>query len=458
MKLKASAYHIPVFIYRYGFIALTLPLQTILLDSASTTLSACIYILNLLITAGIVLCACVSQRQIQCTATHKLFCFSKGILLHSRTFLPLKKANTIRITRGPIQNRLKICRLTIISSDTQSSVYISRSTMQKFIGNRNSAEIYRNTAFSTLLLSVGFYNAFTGALTLIPLLKKISSFSKAYESPTDFLPDTFDIYTLKELSAILFALSVLIVTLWCTGVIVTFLRYANLTFSRSGSFLKLHQGIFVKRTTYLNPQNISAVILRQNLLLILCNRYTGEFRTACDKRENKATFLCGAKCEKAQNILCKSGFKPEYENTPIFPHPKSLWGYTYLPVTLLCFVFAAEIVTDIHFVNAYKTRIGLLVILWLSAWFFFRVCIWSRCFIASNKNSVYVACFFGLTYCKAYIPKSKIRCIKITQSPFQRAKNTCSLRIFVKGRTKKSYFIKHIEKEKAAELRKELCG
>ena len=457
MKLKTSAYHIPVFIYRFGIVALTLPLQTILLKNAKGLLSAYIYILNLLILSALVIYACVYCKYIGCTITPHHLEITKGFQAQSRTTIRFKKTHTIRITQGPLQKKLGVCRLSIVSANAQPMLYVGLSSLQKTFPKKPNSIIYRNSKGSALLLSVGFYNAFTGALTLIPLLKKIASLSKTYEYSAGFLTSDFTAYTIKEVSSVLFGLSLLIIFLWCTGVAVTFLRYANLTLSHSDSFLKTQQGILVKHTTYTNPEKISAVILRQNLLMILLNRYTGEFRTSCDKKENKLTFLCGAKHKDAERTVKQFGFKSA-ANKQILPHPKSLWGYTYLPVSILSAVFSAEIFADIYFDGIYKNRLGLFVILWLVAWFLFRVCVWSRCFIASGKNIVCIGCYFGLTYCKAYIPKEKIRCIKISQTPFQQRKNTCNLRIYVMGRSKKSYFIKHIDKQKAAELKQELCG
>lgn len=458
MKLKTSAYHIPVFIYRYGFVALTLPLQTIFLESADPFLFTYIYLSNLLILTTIVICACISYKQIKCAKSRIQLNFSKGTFLQTNTHLPHKKIHTISITQGPLQRRLNICRLTAACAATRQSIYTTTPESHKLLGNCTFQTIHRSSVFSTFLLCAGFYNAFTGALTLIPLLRKIATLANAHEYSAEFFTSAFAVYTISELPNVLFALSVIIILLWITGVMVTFLRYANLTFSLGDSSAKITRGLVTKRTTYVNKQNVSAVILRQNLLMILLDRYTGELRAACDKNENKVTFLCGAKKNTAQKVVQKTSFASNCTKKEIRPHPKSLWGYTYLPVSLIALVSATEIIADFYLVRGNTARLGLFIILWLAAWFFFRVCVWSKCFVKTSENSVCIGCYFGLTYCKAYIPKDKIRSTKITQSPFQRTKNTCTLRVFIKGSTKKSYFIKHIEKEKAAELTQELCG
>ena len=460
MKLKTSAYHILIFLYRYGFLILTLPLQTFYLKSAGVIFSAYIYLADVLLITSLLICACLSYKHTEAYITQNHLLFRKGVFLRFETSILHRSIHTLRITAGPFQRLFGICRLSAVSSKAQPSIFTKTKTLSslKVPSKKTSAHI-KSSHLSTLLLSVGFYNAFTTTLTLIPLFKKFSTLYASDETLKATAPlSPQSLRNIEEISMLLFTLSAFIITLWLSGIVITFLKYCGLTLIFSKPYIFIRQGLLTKRITRITPSAFSAVLLRQNLLMMILNRYTGEFRIPCEKKENKVAFISAAPVKKCKQILRHLLPISEEETLRLSPIKNSALSYTRLPLILLIIFTFFEITADTFSPYTPATRPALFIFLWLTAWFFFRICIRPKCFISLSDNLVTAGCFFGLTFTLAYIPKDKIRLVKISQSVFQRRKGSCTLRIFVKGRVRKSYFIKHTEKEKAAKFKNELCG
>lgn len=459
MKHKTSAYHIPVFLYRRGFLIPTLLLQVFLLNG--TNLSPYIYArVAVAFSVSLFVFSYIYYKNIRVYSHPKTLNLKEGIFLCQHTLFPLKDIRCITFSQGPLQKILKVCSITIHSSLCSSSVYL-KTEPYLFIRHisdcsksKPSLQIKSNL-FAVLLLSLGFYNAFTGALTLVPFFRKLSVLSSGSDNYNiHFL--TVDFHS--ALPVLLFSLWVSIILLWLVGILLNIFRFYGLSLTISKNNITTSRGLIIRHTTQIPKKHICAVTFRQNLLMILMNRYTGEFISSCKRKEKRTAFLCGAKKETCLNTLKHLKKTSERSKKTLRLKPLSLWGYTYLPITLL-FVFSAlSVIADKYSPYIARTRIGLFIILWLVGWFFFRLCIFTRCFANLNSDMLTIGYYRGLTYCLAYIPKNKIRKLKITQTVFQKEKGTCSLRIYIRGQQRAVGFIKHTDKEKAAELEFKLCG
>lgn len=463
LKLKASPYHIPAFLYRYGFLILALPAQTFFLSSLNFSAAIFVSIINTSVLTLTVVCACVSYKRTKARLRRNSLIVTKGILLNNKSLIYLTAPTTLCTTQGPVQKLFNVCRITAISSKCRQFLYIqapSLSSVKKHLGEKrtNVTATFHSNNFDTLMLSLGFYNAFTSALTLIPILRKLYTFSskQLYSKGTINILSYVNLY--YGLPTLIFITCVLIILLWATGVIVTFFRYFKLTLQIGKRTFFIRRGLVIKRTTQAKINSINTVLLRQNLLMILIGRYTGEFRIASEKNTNKVTFLCASNRCRCEKVLSHTGFSANNQGQKISPNSNAIRGYIYLPFSLLVFTCIFIVITDVYIpvLSAYRT--GLFLILWLFAWFMFRLCIFTECFAQHFDTYILIGCYKGLSYNLAYIPKEKIRGIQTTESVFQRRNGICTMRVFVKSRKKQAYPVKHIDKEKAAEFITELCG
>ncbi len=458
MKFKISAYHIISFLYRRGYLILTLPLQSLFLKHTNRILSAYVYLTDIILLAGIIICGFAHYKAIRFFSSDSTLSLKEGIVLKKHNLLPHKKIKKLHILQGPVQKFMGVCRLTIHCGQHKTNVYIKTdpefSIFDIFGKDKKPQLSIKSNLASVLLLSLGFYNAFTGALTLIPFFRKTYLLLSASKNhPTQLIPSF--VYT--KLPLLLFCLSAFILLLWGMGIALNIMRYAQLTLEVNSTSVKTSAGIIIKRTSYIPKEHICAIVFKQNLLFILINLITGEFLTSCKKKDSRTIFLCAGKRRICLSVLKHLKTFSKKQNNSLTLRAESVFGYTYLPLSILLLFSVLLIIADKHFTYISKTRIGLFVVLFLVGWFFFRLCIFSRCFASLNHNFVIVGFYHGLTYSIAYIPKDKIRRVTLSESVFQRRKHNCSLLISIQGH-KSPIFLKHTKKEKAAEFLSKLCG
>lgn len=459
MKHKVSLYHIPVFLYRRGFLILTLPLQTLLPYGTNPSIRRYLCT-SILFFISLFIYSCVFYKSICVTSDKKALSIKEGTLLPRHTVFSNKGLRGLTFSRGPLQKLTKICRVNFSVGLCHSSVYL-KTNPSSFIyylseNNKNEPKLHlRNHILSVLMLSLGFYNAFTGTLTLVPFFRKVSTLSRF---PDFTQPHIIKSNFYKTLPLLLFYLWVTLIVFWALGVILNILRFWGLSTTVSEHFVFTIRGLIVRHETYIPKRHLCAVIFRQNLLLLLINRYTGEFISSLKKSDKRTAFLCAAKKETCLCVLKNLNNKADLTKNLLVLRSDSFLGCTFLPLTFLFIFSILSIIADIYSPYIARTRIGLFCILWLIGWFIFRACVFSRCFASLKSEYVSVGYYRGLTYCIAFIPKNKIRKIKISQTIFQKYRNTCSIKVFIKGQRKACAFIKHTNKEKAAEFLKKLCG
>lgn len=464
MKLNTSPYYILVFLSRQGFILLTLPLQTFLLKNSNSYLTVYVYLFNLFLIIFLVIFGCLSQKNLKLTLKNKKILLEKGVIIKSRILVSKHTISVISATQTPFQQLLKIYKVSLVSSKKQLTLYLSKKLLplisNSFSRQKDTARlIFRNGFIPTFFLSSGFYNAFTGALTIIPVLKRITYIT----SPSQIQKQTLD--TIKAatyhqgLTFILNAVISGIIGLWGVGVLITLLGYYGLSVYKKGAFAEIRRGLFVKRRITANTENISAVVFRQNILMAMLHRYTGEFRIACDSKANKLTFVCSESHKRCLAVVFLLGkFISHPKDEKLRPHNKALLSYTRLPILCLLAFSVFTVTADIYSPYVSKTRFGLFVTLWLGVWLIFRVMVFKRCFISFDSDTLLVCTYSGMTFCKVYIPANKILSLKLTESLFQKRLGTCSLSVQIKNRKPLSFKIRHIDRKKTAELIEKLCG
>lgn len=464
MKLRTSPYYILSFLYRYGLIALSLPLQAFLLKNASTHITAYVYTGNTVLLFILIVLACIHHKNLSLSLHDKNIIFEKGILIKSCYMISKKNFSVISTLQSPLQKLLKIRKVTFVFSKIRIPLFLSENILpcvsNKFTGKETPKRpVFKNGFIQTFFLSAGFHNALTGALTLIPVLKKLSALTAPSLARTQLTNSLNSIYIDKNINFILNSLTSAIIGLWGIGVLITFFRYFNLKVYRKESFIEALQGLFIKRYTSINTKNISCVVFRQNILMVLLHRYTGEFCVPCENKNGKITFICSEDyktCTHILSLLTKSFNSNGNDN--LCPHKKALFSYTLVPLVSLVVFSVLSVAADIYSPYISKTRFGLLITLWLCVWLIFRIMVFKRCLIACDNKVLLICTYSKFAFCKAHIPLNKVHSLKLTQTIFQKRRGSCSLRIFVKHCRPLSFKIRHIDKEKTAELTKNLCG
>ena len=85
-------------------------------------------------------------------------------------------------------------------------------------------------------------------------------------------------------------------------------------------------------------------------------------------------------------------------------------------------------------------------------WTLFRLFARSRSFAAVNDDCVIMCSYDRLTLKKYIIPKDKVQYVSISQSIFQKRKNTCSVRVYMFFENRACHTVKHIDADRAREM------
>lgn len=425
--------------------------------------SAYIIITDILLVCIFILCACIHFCSIKVSVSDTKISVTQGIFIKSAHNGDFLKSDSINTTQGPLQKLMGIHKTALVFASAEVILYLSAENLAKLLRktapDTKNKLIYKSSFISSLIMSAIFHNSVASVLTLTPLLRSIGSVIDS-EFAVDFLEDA-DVMSLilPKISPALSAFTTLIFCLWVLGFCVTFCRYYPLKIFADNKIFTIKHGVLIKHTHKIKPTDIRSILIRRSFLLLILKKHCAELRFSLEKGENHMPVFCGKKAtlEEHSPFLFTSD-KTKTNSPPIRPNPHSLWGYLWLPILTLSLVSFSIITTDTLSVYTLLPLFPTLLIFWLCLWFFLRFGAFCHSAVFLRKNILTIRSFSLLSLTEAVIPQDKIRAVKISRTIFQKRRGTCTLRIYIKSRSKKSFFVKHIEYKKTAELVNKLCG
>ena len=457
MKNKTSPVFVSVFLYRFAFLLFFIPLQRAI--STGTSLPSAIYVYRINVAAIPLICiwAVLCYNHIQYKVDNHILHTDRGVLLHHNTEILLRKADFIRISANPVFRLLKVCKLQISASHNSTALYLSNNETYNisecyYRGNKQPYTEYKPSFFSVLIFSVSFSSALTGLLSAIPLLRNIAGILG--EKQTHSLLANADLWVVTGYTALppfLRILSTLILLAWTMGATIEFLRYYPMKIRIHKDFLKTEKGLLTKHLTYISKNSVSALIIRQSILLYLLKLHTVEALIKTRRKEESVPLLLANPRSKCKDLLF--GILPESSKRHLIKPPqKAFVSYVYKPFLLLSILSIIYIFTEK--LSPYKIEIHLMlfVTLWLCLWFVFSAVSFTQSGICPCNSQLIIATTDKLNFIKVHIPKDRIRGIKITQNIFQKRKGLCNLHIYILSGHRKRILIKHTDKNKTAGL------
>ena len=457
MKNKTSPVYVAVFLYRFAFVLFFIPLQRVV--SAGTSLPSAIHLYRINILAIPLICvwAVLCYNHIKYSSNRHIIRTDKGVLLKHSTENFMKNSDFIRISANPLFRLLSVCRLQITASHSTQTLYLNKKEsyriIEKFFNKSKSPHReFKSSFLSVLIFSVSFSSALTGLLSAIPLLRNIAGILG--EEQTNTILSNADLWVVTGYTALppfLRILSTLILLAWTTGATIEFLRYYPMKIRIHKNFITTEKGLLTKHLTCIKKTAISAVIIRQSILLYLLRLYTIETIIKSERKEESVPLLLATdknKCEKL--LLCLT---PRQSNRNLIKPPqKAFLSYVYKPLLFISALSVFYIITEN--LSPYKIEIHLMlfVTLWLCLWFIFSAVAFFRCGIYLCNSQLVISTTDKLNFIRVHIPKDKIKGVKITQNIFQRRKGLCNLYIYLLSGHRKRILIKHTDKNKTAGL------
>lgn len=460
---KTSRMYIFAFLYRFAFLLIAVPIQALLFEGANPATVIVTYSVDFALLTLLIIWAIVRYRSIRYGTEDGVFTAKKGVSLKFADKLSLKSIDCISVTRRVLHRPFKVCQANICTAGHTSSLYLKNTDTRKLLRefaetqqDHSQKEIFRSRILSTLLMCAGFSKSLTGMLAAIPVLRNSAELigGNLTEAVLSGL-DLRGFILFAGLPPVLKLAANLLILAWAVGFTAEFLRQFGLSWGFYAGCIYTARGVFTKRFNLFRKDRVSALVISQSLPLCWLSLYSAEVLIRSADKENRLTLLTPYRRERLKNTLSKLEFLSKDEKVPniLRPHPDTLWGYTYLPMTLLTLVCVLCITADsLSTVIPPNLYLALLLVILLSVWFLFRAVAHRRAALYVTTANVIIRNYRGLTFTCALIPREKIRSVKLSESIFQRRRKNCTLRIYIHGNKQRSFSIKHISKEKAAEL------
>ncbi len=460
MKLKSSPYYILIFVRKFTLLLLALPLQTLLMINSKLHTKVFFISADIIFFGAILLCALISLHNISLCADTSRFVLKKGVLCRQTLTFERKKTQSVTASRNLLQRVLGVCKVTLVSSNAKGEIFLSTKNLAYLpcslpCKKPRNVCIYKTKPADVLIMSSGLSPALGAALSFAPFVRSLSNLSAEDISSANL----WTVLGYKGLPPLLAALSSLLLIIWLTGTLISFLRLCNMSIYKAKNRLHINRGLLSKHHTTFSDKDISAVVFSQSLVMFLLHRQSAGVVISSIEGSANLTAGCTRQTTESLRILTAFGINPTVPpSLAIRPHSKALTSYTLLPLLSLSLLSVFSILLSKFSPYRIEPHLGIFLCLWCCVWFVHRCLAFYRSSISLNDKVLQIHTFSKLSFLCVFIPKSHIRCTKLTQNIFQRFRGTCNFRVFVKYKKRRSYIIRHLKIKKAAELSTKLCG
>lgn len=459
MKHKSSPVFVAVFLYRFVFLLLTLLLQAAVLEGVSPEATVYMYRLDIFLLIILCLWAVVCYRSISYSTCNGILRVQKGVLTAQDSKVPFSTFDSLQITANPLFRLFKVCKVQTTASKSHTTLYLNRKATKKLTDffcsdTKKKAERLSSDFFSVLIFSAGFSGALTGLLSAIPLLRNISGLLGERNTRNILANADLWVYTgYTALPPFLRTLSTLFLWAWGIGTFVELNRYLHLKTSFYNDRIVAQHGLFTKHLSVHRKAVVSCLVFKQSILLYLLRLYTAEAYLPVGRREVKLPLLLASRKNKCKDTLHALHLPIQLSSSPCTKPPdSSLWGYVWKPLLFLSFISLLCILPDM--LTPYRIEIHLMLFttLWGCVWFLFSAFAHRHSAVFCDNIGIIIRSAKGLSLTQAHIPLNKIRAVKITQNIFQKRNGVCNLYVYIRSNKKQAFLIKHIDKNKTAQL------
>ncbi len=324
-------------------------------------------------------------------------------------------------------------------------LYLSAKQVQQlFLLKDRSAQRFRARLWPVIVTAISGSNAAVGLLTAAPALRQLSTLLSEWFSvdavgllqrfPTEQIP-----------AALRFVANLLLIG-WGVAVLNTFLRYVGFYATTQHNQLHLVSGLFTRRDVLIDRDKITALELRQTLLMRLQGLYTAVITAAGYGRDLGArpVLIPAADpktlCEGLERLL------PGYplKEGRIKAARRAWWRYVALPLLFTVVGLLPWMAGGFWQIPAFVcTVFGL----W---WLVVRFLGFRSAGFGADETAVTVWYPRGLAFYRVYLPREAVDHITVTQSVWQRRRGICTVTVRCFGDKKRRHRVWGLPYEAAA--------
>lgn len=310
--------------------------------------------------------------------------------------------------------------------------------------------LYKAGAGRILLMSAFWSNPGTGLLLVAPFIKRMGDVLG--EEISQRLYSTVDLslqlaaWGIPPASA---ALAYLLFAGWAIALLVQLFRYGNFKLYTSKDLLAIRRGLVNFSQRMFRSSRISALTIRQTLLMRLFRLYSGYVHNIGSGKDkgDRSMLIAAASQEELTHLLRRA--VPEFptrHSHPLRPPKGTVKSYLLTPLWFAAGFFA---VTLSPYLFGYYSRLFSLASVFAAPFF----CWWSALRFAAQRTSglslqkeaLLVSGYHRLTLYFASIPWNRVQMVSVTQNPFQRRSGRCNVRAYLYSESRESFVVKQLE-------------
>lgn len=303
-------------------------------------------------------------------------------------------------------------------------LYLSAEQVRRlFLLKDRSEQRFRARLWPVIVMAVSGSNAAVGLLTAAPALRQLSTLLSEW-----FSVDAVGLlqrFPIAQLPSALRLVANLLLIGWGVAVLNTFLRYIGFYAAVQNDQLHLVSGLFTRRDVLIDRDKITALELRQTLLMRLQGLYTAVITAAGYGRDLGArpVLIPAADpktlCEGLERLL------PGYplKKGKIKAARRAWWRYVALPLVVTTVSVLPWIAGGFWQIPAFVCTV--LGLWWLA------VRLFGFCGAGFGADEAAVTVWYprGLAFYRVYLPREAVDHITVTQSVWQRRNGTCTVTV-----------------------------
>lgn len=355
---------------------------------------------------------------------------SQGLLCRRTLHIAAEDAASVETECSPLLRLLGGCRVRVNTAGLRRradvQLYLSASlTRFLFSVESDNKEEYRARRWPALVMALTGSNAAVGLLTAAPILR--------YSSRPEDWKGTLKALADWNLPLLLRIVANGLLIGWGVAAVCSFLRYAGFRAQRDPAYLRLVSGVFTRRNVLLDCRKITAVELRQTLSMRLLHLYTVAVTAAGYGRDIGARPVLLPVVRSAELGSHLAALLPEFAVPSGRVRPVSGAWRRYTAAPLFCLLGGV----GLWMAGGRWHTVGLLWLLFSAWWLAVRgyAC---RCAGGDCRDGMVCLCYpRGLAVHRVCVPMKFVDCVTVTQSPWQRRRGSCTVRVRCFGEKKR---------------------
>lgn len=465
MKYKPlSLYTFFGYLYKFAFL-LILPLLQQLLFAKKSLKEIFEMWPSILVVLAVVFCAIFRYRSIKfvCDDTH--FVLKKGPIFLSSVSIPNKNFHEISIKNSILMWFFRAARVEIDTFGRRLKKPDIRlvvgkkhlkSVISRIFNTENEIILHRSAPLKVALICASWANPVASLLLVVPLINSVGKIVGEEIKQRIYATVQFsEILVRHGIPPVAALLSYLLVVMFLIAFLAKFFELVNLRVGANRDCIMVRRGLVSTSEKIIRKSQIKAISVKQTLLMRLFRLHSAYIFTSGFTKGDVQKNLVIAATQRPEVIkgLEKILGEKVCEEKFFSPGKKALKNFLFPPVAAASL---GIILMMVFFGGTWYSQASMLILFFLLIieiwWGIFR-------FIAHRVSGVgfcgkhlIVRGFRGLTLYSVLVPCAKIPHIQVRQSPAQRRKNLCNLRIYAFPGTASFFESKYLPYKKVQNL------